>query len=127
MASTLETIRTNLKNALEEAPGLSAYATVPSQVNTPAVVVAPEGIEYEVDFDGGATYTLPVQFLASLGDWATAQRTLDAYVSHDGSAVAALYDTEGFEVRVLRLESYGLTEFAGTNYLGVQLVVEVLA
>lgn len=124
--ATLEDIRATLKTALEDASGLNSYATVPGQINTPAAVVAPEGIEYDTDFNGGATYRLPIQFLASLGDWGTAQRQLDTYIAHDGTAVEAINATDDIEVRVVSMDGYGLTEFAGTNYLGAQVTVEVI-
>lgn len=123
--ATLETIRTSLETALATVSSLNAYDTVPGQINTPAAIVAPDTIEYEVDFDGGATYRLPIQFLASLGDWGTAQRQLDGYIAHDGTAVAAL-EASNLEVRVLALENYGLTTFGDTNYLGAQVVLEVI-
>lgn len=123
--AALDDIRSTLATALKTASGLSAYETVPGQVSTPAAVVAPDGVEYSTDFDGGATYTLPVQFLASLGDWATAQRQLDAYISHDGTAVDAIHEAD-IEARVLRMENYGLTTFGDTDYLGAQLIVEVI-
>jgi hypothetical protein len=124
--SALGDIRTALATALAGAPGLNTYEVVPGQINTPAAVVAPEGIEYLTDFDGGATYRLPVQFLASLGDWGTAQRQLDTYIAHDGTAVAAIHAAEGIEVRVVSMESYGLTTFSDTSYLGAQVIVEVI-
>lgn len=124
--ATLDDIRSALKTALADASGLNAYETVPGQINTPAAVVAPEGIEYETDFDGGATYRLPVQFLAALGDWGTAQRQLDGYIAHDGTAVVAIHAADDIEVRVTGMEAYGLTEFAGTSYLGAQVIVEVI-
>lgn len=123
--STLDTLRTSLAAALRDVPGLSTYEVVPGKVNTPAAVVAPDGIEYDVDFDGSATYRFPVQFLVALGDWGTAQRKLDGIVSHDGTAVAAIHGSD-LEVRVATMEAYGLTQFAGTDYLGAQLIVEVI-
>lgn len=124
--SALEDIRTALKTALAGASGLNSYAVVPGRVDPPAAVVAPEGIEYNTDFEGGATYTIPVQFLASLGDWGTAQRELDGYIAHDGTAVDAINEADGIEARVIRMEQYGLTTFANTDYLGCQVVVEVI-
>lgn len=125
--TALADIRSALAAALDPVTDLSAYETVPAQVNTPAAVVAPDSIEYDTDFDGGATYTLPVQFLVALGDWGTAQRVLDGFIAHNGTATVALNDdVVGFEVRVVRMESYGLTTFANTDYLGAQLVVEVI-
>lgn len=123
--TTLDDIRSVVASALESCPGLSTYETVPGQVNTPAAVVAPDDIEYETDFDGGATYRLPVQFLVSIADWGTAQRKLDSYIAHDGSAVEAIHDQET-NYRVAGLEAYGLTEFAGIEYLGARLLVEVV-
>lgn len=125
MSALEDTIRPALKAALEDVQGLSAYEVAPATVNVPAAIVAPEGIEYSTDFDGGATYTFPIQFLASLGDWGTAQRQLDEYVSHDGTAVAAIHAAD-IEARVVRMEQYGLTTYGDTNYLGCQVIVEVL-
>lgn len=124
--SSLADIRSALADALNAVSGLSAYEVVPGQVNTPAAVIAPDGIEYDTDFEHGATYNLPVQFLVSLGDWGTAQRVLDAFISHDGTGVEAVNGVTDFECRVVRMEGYGLTEFAQTNYLGTQLIVEVI-
>jgi hypothetical protein len=123
--AALEDIRTSLETALEEVATLNVYATVPGQVNTPAAVVAPDSIEYATDFNGGAAYRLPIQFLASLGDWGTAQRLLDGYVAHDGTAVAAI-EAADVEVRVVGMENYGLTTFGEWNYLGCQVIVEVI-
>lgn len=124
--SSLADIRTALAGALGGVSGLSTYEVVPGQINAPAAVIAPDGIEYDTDFEHGATYNLPVQFLVSLGDWGTAQRTMDEIVSHDGDGVAALNDVATFECRVVRMEGYGLTTFATTDYLGAQLIVEVI-
>lgn len=124
--SSLADIRSALADALGSVSGLSTYEVVPGQVNTPAAVIAPDGIEYDTDFDHGATYRFPVQFLVSLGDWGTAQRVMDGYVSHDGTAVAALNDLADFETRVVGMEGYGLTQFSDTNYLGAQVIVEVI-
>lgn len=123
--NTLDTIRTELAAVLNAVSGLQAYAKVPGQINAPAATVAPDSIEYNADFEGGATYTLPVQFLVSLGDWSTAQGIMDGFVAHDGTAVEAINGAD-IEARVLRMEDYGLTEFAATNYLGARLIVEVL-
>jgi len=124
--STLEDIRSTLSTGLGAVSGLSSYEVVPGRVNTPAAVVAPDNIEYSADFDGSATYRLPVQILVSLGDWGTAQRDLDRFVAHDGPAVAAIHAL-AIEARVIGMEAYGLTQFAGTDYLGAQLIVEVFA
>lgn len=124
--SALDDIRADQADALNGVSGLSSYARVPGSLNTPAAVVAPDGIEYSTDFDGGATYRFPIQFLATLADWGTAQDDLDGFVSHDSAAIAALHDDTTFETRVVGMENYGLTTFAGTDYLGAQVIVEVI-
>lgn len=124
--AALKDIRSALKTVLAGASGLNAYETVPGQINAPAAIVAPDSIEYSTDFDGGATYTFPIQFLASLGDWGTAQRQLDDYIAHDGLAVEAIHATTDLEVRVVSMGDYGFTEFGDTTYLGCRLNVEVI-
>ena len=123
--STLATIRTELADALNSVSNLSAYAYVTGQVNTPAVVIAPEGVEYDTTFDGGATYRLPLQFLVSLGDWGTAQRVIDDFIDHDGAGATAIY-TADLEVRIVGGVEYGLTTFGDKDYLGAQVTVEVI-
>lgn len=124
--STLDTIRADLKTALAGVSGLNAHARVPGSITPPAAVVAPEAIEYDTDFNHGATYRFPVQVLVGLGEWDTAQRQLDDFVAHDGTAVAAINDDTTVEARVVGMDGYGLTSFAGVEYLGAILNVEVL-
>lgn len=123
--SALDDIRTALATALGSA-GLKSYKRAPGEVAAPAAVVAPDGIEYNADFDGGATYQLPVVILVAQGDWSKAQESLDAYVSHDGSAVAAINDAEGIEARVTAMSEYGIVRWGTTDYFGASLNVEVL-
>lgn len=124
--STLDDIRDDLKTALAGVTGLQAHARVPGQITPPAAVVAPESVEYDADFEHGATYRLPVQLLVQLGEWDSAQKQIDGLAAHDGTAVAAINDDTTVEARVVRMESYGMTEFAGVAYLGAVLIVEVL-
>lgn len=124
--SALDTIREDIASALNGVGGLTAYKRVPGQISAPAAVVAPDSIEYSTDFDGGATYRLPVQLMVSLGDWESAQAALDPLVAHDGSAVEAIHAITSVEVRVVAMEDYGLTSYANTDYLGARLIVEVI-
>ncbi len=124
--SALDDIRDDLQSALAAVSGLHAYARVPGRINAPAAVVAPDSVEFNADFGGGAVYRLPVQVLVQLGEWDTAQTQLDAFVAHDGTAVDAINDAAGVEARVTNLESYGLTTYAGNPYLGAVLIVEVI-
>jgi hypothetical protein len=123
--SALDDIRDDLKTVLAAVSGLHAHARVPARINPPAAVIAPDSVEYNVDFDGGATYRLPVQVLVQLGDWDAAQQQLDALVAHDGTAVDAI-NSATVEARVTSMEGYGLTPYAGVDYLGAVLIVEVL-
>lgn len=124
--SALDDIRAAIAAELRSVAGLEAYQWSPGQINPPAAIVAPEGIEYNADFDGGAIYRFPVQFLAALGDWESAQKELDGFVSHDSAAVAAINGTSDFEARVVGMESYVLTTWGLTEFLGAQLIVEVI-
>jgi hypothetical protein len=125
--STLDDIRDDLKTALAGVSGLSTYARAPGQLNPPAAVVAPEGIEYDTDFEHGATLTLPVRFYVQLGEWASAQKVMDALISPtDGTALLAINDDTTIEARVLSMGEYGVTDYAGVDYLGATLTVEVL-
>lgn len=123
--STLDDIRDDLKTALA-ASGLQAHARVPGSITPPAAVIAPDSVEYDADFEHGATYRLPVQVLVQMGEWDSAQKQLDGFVSHDGTAVAAINDIATIEARVTGMESYGLTDFGGAAYLGAVLTVEVI-
>lgn len=123
--AAVDDIRAALATAAETVDGLQGYHYVPAQVNTPCAVVAPDSITFDVDLEHDATYRLPVTVLVSLGDWESAQQVLDPLVSHDGDLVAALNAVTGFDVQVLAMQEYGLTEYGGTNYLGAQLIVEV--
>lgn len=124
--SALDTIRDALKTSLATVTGMQAHARVPGQITPPAAVVAPEGIEYDADFEHGATYRLPVQLLVQVGEWDSAQKQLDGFAAHDGTAVVAINATSSIEARVVSMDSYGLIQFAGVDYLGAQLIVEVL-
>lgn len=124
--STLDDIRDDLKTALATVSGLKAHARVPGQITPPAAVVAPDSVEFDSTFEHGATYRLPVQVLVQLGEWDSAQKQLDGFVAHDGTAVAAINDDTTVEARVVSMGDYGLTQFAGVDYLGAVLTVEVL-
>lgn len=123
--SALDDIRRHLATALGTA-GLKAYKRAPGEVTAPAAVIAPDGIEYSTDFDGGATYQLPVVILIAQGDWSKAQETLDGYVSHDGTAVDAINETSDIEARVVSMSEYGIVKWGTTDYFSALLNVEVL-
>lgn len=124
--SGLSDIRDDLYTALTGVSGLTVYKRVPGQINPPAAVIAPDSVEYDTDFEHGATYRLPVQVLVQLGEWDSAQQQMDGFVAHDGTAVLAINDDTTVEARVLSMEGYGLTSFAGVDYLGAALIVEVI-
>ena len=125
--STLDTIRDSLETALATVAGLHSYARVPGQINPPCAVVAPDSVTHNVTFEGGATYRFPVQVLVQLGEWDAAQVKLDGFVAHDGTAVTAINSASDIRASCTGMESYGLTPYAGVDYLGAVLIVEVLA
>lgn len=124
--AALDDIRAALKVALATVSGLEAYSYVPPQVNPPAAVVAPDSIQYDADFEHGATYTIPVQILVSLGDWESAQRELDAIASPDGTAVQAINSAVDVEARVVSMSEYQLVTYGLKDYFGCVLTVSVL-
>ena len=123
---TLSDIRAAIAAALRTVDGLEGIDHAPPQVNPPAAVVAPDSVQYDVDFEHGATYLLPVQMIVGLGDWESAQRQMDAMVAHDGTAVAAINAIDSFECRVVAMGDYGTTAYGDKTYLGAVLTVEVL-
>lgn len=123
--AALDTIRDSLATALETIPTLSGYARTPGQLNAPAAIVAPDGVEYDATYEGSATYRLPVQVIVPLGDWLTAQRQLDGFVSHDGTVPVAINDAS-VEARAVGMSDYAITQYAGVDYLGAVVTVEVL-
>lgn len=124
--SSLDDIRDALKTALATVSGLQAHARVPGSITPPAAVVAPDSIEYDADFEHGATYRLPVQVYVQLGEWDSAQKQLDGLVAHDGTAVTAINAITTIEARVTGMEDYRDKEFGGAFYLGALLNVEVI-
>lgn len=124
--STLDDIRDDLKTALAGVTGLQAHARTPGTITPPCAVVAPDSVEYDTDFEHGATYRLPVVVLVQLGEWDSAQKQLDGFVAHDGTVVLAINDDATVEARVVSMEGYGLVPYAGTEYLGATLIVEVI-
>lgn len=126
--AALDDIRAAIAAAIEGVDGVQGYDHVPPQINTPCGVVAADGITYDSDFQGSATYLVPVHVFVSLGDWESAQRTLDPLVSHDGDVVAAINALRGdVDCRVVAMGEYGLTNYANTDYFSATLTVEVFA
>lgn len=125
--TSLAGIRATIASALAGIPDLQAYPYTPSQVNPPAAVVAPDAITYDVNLEHDATYQLPVLLIVSLGDWASAQRSLDGFCSHDSAVIQALNAIEDFDVQVLAMSEYGRVDYADKIYLGATLTVEVYA
>lgn len=122
--STLTDIRAAFAVALR--PVIQSYPKVPASPVVPCAFVASDDIEYDTDFDGGAIYRIPVQFLTTLTPWDDSQTEMDDFIAHDGTAVAALLDDTGYETRVTGVRNYGATKYGVDDYMGAQVLVEVI-
>jgi hypothetical protein len=133
--ASLSGIRDALKARLATIDGLRVYDTVPGQAVVPAAVIAPAPgtfLTYDATMDGADDVSFTVTLLVSTASDRAAQDALDAYLSDTGarSIKAAvdgditLDDTVHFAT-VVEARNYGFLEYAGVNYLGCELLVNV--
>lgn len=130
--------REALRLALSNIAGLTAYARAPGDINCPAAVVEPGPIVYGETFRNGThafAYTIVV--LVADTDSDLAQQQLDDYLatSGDRSILAAIEGSGEDADRTLGgvvdwavvrgVQTYGLIEYAGRQYVGARLPVEV--
>lgn len=131
-----------IRNALgaqigANAQGLRDATTVPDEINPPVCVVRPSRgkvIDYQETFDGGQHFYFEAVVLAAVGATRAAQTLLDGFLSPTGAASvlqAVQKDpTLGGVVSwaaVTQAQGYGLVQWAGVDYLGSTLIVEVMA
>lgn len=130
----ISALRDGLKTRLSTISGLRAYDTIPGDIRPPAAVVRVESINYSSSM-GGLTHevTFNVLLLVSTVLNSTSQDTLDGYLNPSGStsvlaAIDAGFDLggicDGTQLKTCR--NYGQIEYAGTPYIGAELVIEVL-
>lgn len=129
----LSAIRQALADRLDTIPGLQAYPTARDQVNVPAAVVLPGGIDYDATLARGSDdFTFTVQLLVSQAVDRVAQDTLDGYLASAGThsvkaAVDGDLDGTVHFARVATAGDYGVVEWHGVQFLGAALTVNVTA
>lgn len=135
--ATVTEIREGLAEAVRRGvPALRPYAKVPDSFTTPAAMVfGPERIRYDSTMARGSDeYRFPLRVYVGRVDEKGAQDRLDAFVSGAGPQslkVAIESDpTLGGVVDFARVEearNYGPYQSGQANYLGVELLVFVIA
>ncbi len=131
----LTTIRTAIKDALAGIPGFTVYEWTPDSVNIPCAFVQPSSpvIEYQTRFGSGkATYKFVITVLAGRIQEEAGQDEIDQYISPDGPIISAIQANTGYLgagnfATVINADRYGSFRVGDTNYMGVQLRVEVTA
>lgn len=134
--ASIAAIRDGIKTRLATISGLYTHDTIPDDIYPPAAIVgAPTRISYDDAFRTAKTrFDFPVRVLAGRAIERESQDRLDGYLSADGvSSVRAAIDgdpTLGGVVdycRVSQGRDYGAYQVAGVDYIGVELVLEVIA
>jgi hypothetical protein len=133
----LADVRAALAAQIEARTTLRATATVPGQINPPVAVVRPARGElavYKVTFDGAVDYSLAVVILVSYASIDTAQDLLDGFLSAGhGTAVADAIEADPSlgglvaDAWPRAADGYGMISWAGVDYLGTTVIVEVMA
>ena len=143
MAADLNAIRAALASVIAAGiPNLRAYGQFQSQINPPCAVILPQPNQL-LRFDtleGGLTYMLRVVVLVAYTEDASSQTALDAYLGNLTTSINKLIRSnptlggacESADVTAVRgygagASGYGLTEWAGQQYLGTNLLVNVMA
>lgn len=135
--ATLKQIRGGLKDRLATVQVdtqnlLRAYDYVPGQVEPPAALVRPETLLYDTS-QAALTHdpTFVILVLVSVANDRAAQDKLDALIDPGAGAILAAIDAAptlggvaSYAV-VTFLRNYGLITYAGVEYLGAELVVQV--
>jgi hypothetical protein len=122
-------VEASLKAKLLTVAGLrEAHDVWPDQINVPCAIVRTPSGDYDETFDDGATVHAEVLLLAAPAGqgFGQGQRALDPYLASSGakSVKAALDDGQ---TRVTGWRDKGTMEVNGLPYVGVRLLVEVLA
>lgn len=115
---------------------LTAYAEVPGSITVPALVLELDDLDWDQTMGRGAdAWTVVGTALVQFADQTDAQRKLRAFLSADGGAgriKAALQaeQTLGGLVSYVHLTTarrVGKISYAGVDYLGCELVFEVMS
>jgi hypothetical protein len=131
-------VRHALVERLGTLPDFTGYHFVPDAVNVPCAFVEPDRpfVDYQQAFQGAGTqWRFVITILVNRMDEEAAQYELDGYLDPDGDFVAVLQEL-GIDdslsqvanfVEVLSASRYGGYKVGGTDYLGAQLSVLVMA
>lgn len=130
--ATNDAIREGLADRLETIAGLQVYPRPPGSIVVPAAVVRRRNTNYDVTLDGLDDTTWAVTVFVSFANTDVSVTGLDEYVSPAGasSVVAAIHadPTLGGVVdfaRVVNAEGEKVTNYAGTDYLSAEFVIEI--
>jgi hypothetical protein len=117
---------------------ISAYADVPDEVITPAVVLELDDLDWDQDMGGGAdSFTILASVLVQNADNQGAQRAMRAFLSRKATAGVARLKavleadkTLGGLVsyaHLARVRDIGEITYGNITYLGADLVIEVMS
>lgn len=131
--ASISQLRDALQARLATIPGLRVHDTVPSQVSPPAAVVIPAGITYDATMRRGSDdFAFTIQLVVSRAVDRVGQDRLDALLSPFGpGSVKAAVDGDLGGVadfaHVASVDNYGAVVWAGVEYVGAELTVNVTA
>lgn len=132
--ASITAIRAGLATRLNTITGLTGHAVVRGQVVCPAAIVEVETIDFDATMGRGSDdYTFVVKLLVAPQMTPDAQVKLDGYLAGSGATttVKGAVEADGrlgnivsFS-RVASVRRYGLVEYAGTQYVGCEFLIEV--
>lgn len=132
MMATNEAIREGIAAALQTIPDFQVYARPPGSIVVPSGVVRRRSTQYDVSFDGLVDTNWGVTAFVSFANTDVATEDLDRYLSPTGdysiAAAVAADPTLGGAVdyaHVTGAEGEKVTNYAGTDYLSVEFVIEI--
>lgn len=138
--ASLTNIRKAVASVIDGVDGLRVHDTYQQQVNPPAAVIMPQRAQLVVfdTQDGSNSYYLVIMLMVAYTEDASSQAQMDAYLdtgvgaSPASSVLMALRadPTCGGQVSYCvptAALGYGLTEWAGQTYFGVNISVTVVA
>jgi hypothetical protein len=115
---------------------LTAYAEVPGQVSVPALVLELDELTWDVTMGRGSdSWTIVGTALVQFADQQDAQRALRAFLSADGglgrlkAALQAEQSLSGLVsyAQLAAARRIGKITYNGVDYLGCELVIEVMS
>lgn len=117
---------------------ITAYADVPEEIVTPAVVLELDDLDWDLDMGGGAdTFTVLASVLVQKADSVGAQRAVRAFLSRKATSGVARLKAELETDKTLgglvsyahmvRVRDIGQTRYNDITYIGADLVIEVMS